>query len=106
MTQKDYGNVIQERNSAKLCGYPTCSKPLSAGKGRFKLSRSERQIYDTSEWQSQFCSKECMLASKYLGVQLSEEPPFLRARNARLKIRFYGDDVVDSSVDESTMQSE
>ncbi|KAI9102673.1 Rtr1/RPAP2 family-domain-containing protein [Phlyctochytrium arcticum] len=77
LTPKDYEDVIIERISEKLCGYPLCDRPVTQTKGRFHVSRKEQKVVDLSE-QKQFCSKSCFAASGFLKAQLLDEPVFMR----------------------------
>ncbi|KAJ3295046.1 RNA polymerase II associated protein 2 [Borealophlyctis nickersoniae] len=76
-TPQDYDDVIIERAADKQCGYPLCGKPVTDAKGRYKISLSERKIYDMTESKS-YCSSQCMAASKYLVSQLLPEPAYMR----------------------------
>ncbi len=73
--------MIQERNADKLCGYPLCSQPLPSQKGKYKISRSQFKVFDTTELQH-YCSEECFLASRYLMQQLPQEPLYLQSNHS------------------------
>jgi RNA polymerase II-associated protein 2 len=72
----DYDDLIEERNSNKLCGYALCSRPrrrVAAG-GQWKLMNYGRQdfgimpVKELEKWCSQACAKQAL----YIKVQLNE----------------------------------
>ncbi|KAL2642215.1 hypothetical protein R1flu_009802 [Riccia fluitans] len=69
LTRSEYQDVVVERSIEKKCGYPVCTKPLvpEQRKGRFRLSVSERKIYDSRE-SGLFCSQSCQATSKTFAV--------------------------------------
>ncbi|KAF9127490.1 RNA polymerase II associated protein 2 [Mortierella sp. 14UC] len=72
-----YGEIIEERNIAKLCGYPLCARPPRDIKGKFRISLQERKVFDISVLR-QYCSSICLTASRWLEGQLTEDPLYLR----------------------------
>ncbi|KAF9192316.1 RNA polymerase II associated protein 2 [Haplosporangium sp. Z 11] len=75
--QSHYQEIIEERNIGKFCGYPLCSKPPRDIKGKYRISLSERKVYDITVLKK-FCSSTCLAASRWLESQLTEEPIFLK----------------------------
>ncbi|KAF9977745.1 RNA polymerase II associated protein 2 [Actinomortierella ambigua] len=80
LKQSHYIEIIEERNIEKLCGYPLCSRPPRDIKGKFRISLSERKVYDISPLK-QFCSSKCLVASRWFESQLTEEPLYLVNRS-------------------------
>ncbi|KAJ3154491.1 RNA polymerase II associated protein 2 [Geranomyces michiganensis] len=78
LTGDDYADVVIERVADKTCGYPLCANPITPAKGRYRISRAERKVYDTTLLRN-FCSSVCLAASDYYARQLSDEPPYMRA---------------------------
>ncbi|KAF9173228.1 RNA polymerase II associated protein 2 [Mortierella sp. AD011] len=74
--QSHYEEIIDERNIGNLCGYPLCSQPPRDLKGKFRISLSERKVFDISELKK-YCSSKCLSASRWFESQLSEEPLYL-----------------------------
>ncbi|KAJ1972643.1 hypothetical protein H4R35_004558 [Dimargaris xerosporica] len=68
-----YQEVIQERKTQDLCGYPLCSHPCQKVEGKYRINLRQRKVYDVSEM-ALFCSKLCRAASKFYEAQLSDEP--------------------------------
>ncbi|KAF9926786.1 RNA polymerase II associated protein 2 [Linnemannia zychae] len=84
--QSHYKEIIEERNIAKLCGYPLCSRQPRDIKGKFRISLQERKVFDISVLK-QYCSSTCLTASRWLEGQLTEDPLYLRDNDPeRLKI--------------------
>ncbi|KAG0278191.1 RNA polymerase II associated protein 2 [Linnemannia exigua] len=84
--QSHYREIIEERNIAKLCGYPLCSRPPRDIKGKFRISLQERKVFDISVLR-QYCSSTCLTASRWLEGQLTEDPLYLRDNDPeRLKV--------------------
>ncbi|KAF9152368.1 RNA polymerase II associated protein 2 [Linnemannia schmuckeri] len=84
--QSHYREIIEERNIARLCGYPLCAKPPRDIKGKFRISLQERKVFDISVLK-QYCSSTCLTASRWLEGQLTEDPLYLRDNDPeRLKI--------------------
>ncbi|KAF9165147.1 RNA polymerase II associated protein 2 [Actinomortierella ambigua] len=81
LKKSHYIEIIEERNIEKLCGYPLCSRPPRDVKGKFRISLSERKVYDITPLK-QFCSSKCLVASRWFESQLTEEPLYLINRNA------------------------
>ncbi|KAJ3156993.1 hypothetical protein HDU89_002403 [Geranomyces variabilis] len=77
LTGADYADVVIERVADKTCGYPLCANAITQQKGRYRISRAERKVYDTTLLKN-FCSAVCLAASDYYARQLSDEPPYMR----------------------------
>ncbi|KAF9328012.1 RNA polymerase II associated protein 2 [Podila minutissima] len=76
LKQSHYQEVIEERKIGNLCGYPLCSRPPRDIKGKFRISLSERKVFDISVLKL-YCSSTCLAASRWLEGQLTEEPLYL-----------------------------
>ncbi|KAI9321869.1 Rtr1/RPAP2 family-domain-containing protein [Dichotomocladium elegans] len=77
-----YDEIVEERVVQNWCGYPLCDRaPLQNTLSKYHISLSRRKVYDQSELAS-FCSEECMQKSKYFRMQLSEDPVWIRDRQA------------------------
>lgn len=74
---KTYDEIIEERAVQDWCGYPLCDRRPLKDQPRYKISLSQRKVYDQSELFS-FCSEDCLQKSKYFRMQLSEEPVWIR----------------------------
>lgn len=72
-----YEEVVIERKSLNICGYPLCNKKTQQLKGKYKLSSSKGKIYDITELKS-YCGSDCMISSRYFASQLLDEPIYLR----------------------------
>ncbi|KAI8608017.1 Rtr1/RPAP2 family-domain-containing protein, partial [Chytriomyces sp. MP71] len=75
--QRHYSDIVEERIANNLCGYPLCSNPVQKLNGKYRISFSQKQVYDISDLKK-FCSKECMAASRYTISQLSLDPGYMR----------------------------
>ncbi|KAG0016941.1 RNA polymerase II associated protein 2 [Podila clonocystis] len=76
LKQSHYQEVIEERKIGNLCGYPLCGRPPRDIKGKFRISLSERKVFDISVLKL-YCSSTCLAASRWLEGQLTEEPLYL-----------------------------
>lgn len=75
---QDYQDIVMERSLDHMCGYPICSCVLmTTRKGRYKVSLSQRKVFDIRGLKS-FCTSECATASDYYMGQLSKEPVYMR----------------------------
>lgn len=73
-----YEDIVEERAITKTCGYPVCSKPLTAvSKQKYHISTKDNKVYDITE-RKNFCSNHCYKASRYLQNQLSTTPLWSR----------------------------
>ncbi|ORY56234.1 hypothetical protein LY90DRAFT_669419 [Neocallimastix californiae] len=72
-----YEEVVIERKSQNLCGYPLCNKKTQELKGKYRLSSSKKKIFDITELKS-YCGSDCMISSRYYASQLLDEPVYLR----------------------------
>ncbi|XP_053507443.1 putative RNA polymerase II subunit B1 CTD phosphatase rpap2 [Ictalurus furcatus] len=78
ITPANYRDAVEERFITKTCGYPVCSNKLAnVPSQRYKISTKTNKVYDISERKC-FCSNFCYKASKYLEVQISKSPLWLR----------------------------
>ncbi|KAF9352697.1 hypothetical protein BGX26_009507 [Mortierella sp. AD094] len=62
--QSHYEEIIDERNIGNLCGYPLCSQPPRDLKGKFRISLSERKVFDISELKREFHAQRAKDAPK------------------------------------------
>ncbi|KAF9021603.1 RNA polymerase II associated protein 2 [Haplosporangium bisporale] len=76
LKQSHYREAIEERKIGNLCGYPLCDRPPRDIKGKFRISLSERKVFDISVLKL-YCSSTCLAASRWLEGQLTEEPFYL-----------------------------
>ncbi|KAI1316125.1 RNA polymerase II associated protein 2 [Mortierella claussenii] len=74
--QSHYQEIIDERNINRLCGYPLCTEPPRDLKGKFRISLSERKVFDITVLKK-FCSSRCLSASRWFESQLTEDPLYL-----------------------------
>ncbi|KAG2184120.1 hypothetical protein INT44_009135, partial [Umbelopsis vinacea] len=72
-----YEDVIEERNVEDWCGYPMCSNKRQTMNSKYKISLSERKVFDQTEL-STFCSIDCLQRSKFYAAQLSDLPIWSR----------------------------
>ena len=72
-----YEDVIEERNIEDWCGYPMCSNKRQTMNSKYKISLSERKVFDQTEL-STFCSIDCLQRSKFYAAQLSDIPVWSR----------------------------
>lgn len=72
-----YDEIVEERAVQDWCGYPLCGRKPLKDQPRYRISLSQRKVYDQSELAS-FCSDECLQKSKYFRMQLSEDPVWVR----------------------------
>ncbi|KAJ2308390.1 hypothetical protein IWW54_004084 [Coemansia sp. RSA 2705] len=80
LTPQDYDDVVAERASLKLCGYPLCAKAAQGLEQRYHISLARRKVYDMSE-RANYCSGACMVASRYYRYQLPKDPVYMRGRD-------------------------
>ncbi|KAG1049671.1 hypothetical protein G6F43_008013 [Rhizopus delemar] len=74
---RTYAEVVEERVVQAWCGYPLCSKAPQTIQQKYKISLSQRKVFDTTEL-TNYCSESCFRKSKYYTLQLSEEPVWFR----------------------------
>ncbi|KAI8096607.1 Rtr1/RPAP2 family-domain-containing protein [Halteromyces radiatus] len=72
-----YDEIVEERCVQSICGYPLCSRPPQQQQSRYRISLSQRKVFDQSELAS-YCSLPCLQKSKYYNMQLSEDPVWIR----------------------------
>jgi Rtr1/RPAP2 family len=72
-----YEDVIEERNIEDWCGYPMCSNERQIMNSKYKISLSERKVFDQTEL-STFCSTDCLQRSRFYAAQLSDIPVWSR----------------------------
>ncbi|KAI5092601.1 putative RNA polymerase II subunit B1 CTD phosphatase rpap2 isoform 1 [Silurus meridionalis] len=93
ITPANYRDAVEERSIAKMCGYPVCSNKLvNVPRQRFKISTKTNKVYEITERKC-FCCNFCYKASKYLEVQISKSPLWLRKeeRPSEVKLLKKGD---------------
>ncbi|KAI5608894.1 putative RNA polymerase II subunit B1 CTD phosphatase rpap2 isoform X1, partial [Silurus asotus] len=93
ITPANYRDAVEERSIAKMCGYPVCSNKLvNIPRQRFKISTKTNKVYEITERKC-FCCNFCYKASKYLEVQISKSPLWLRKeeRPSEVKLLKKGD---------------
>ncbi|KAJ1740619.1 hypothetical protein LPJ78_004225 [Coemansia sp. RSA 989] len=86
LTPQDYQDVVEERAATKLCGYPLCNQATQKIEQKYRISLARRKVYDVSE-QANFCSKTCMVASRFYREQLPEEAIYMRSRTKEIPIQ-------------------
>ncbi|KAF4076321.1 hypothetical protein AMELA_G00212930 [Ameiurus melas] len=99
ITPANYRDAVEERFITKTCGYPVCSNKLTnVPTQQYKISTKTNKVYDISERKC-FCSNFCYKASKYLEVQISKSPLWLRKeeRPPEVKLLKKGDGYVGTS---------
>lgn len=72
-----YEEVIEERNLEDWCGYPLCSNTRKVVTSKYKISLSERKVFDQTELAS-YCSIDCLQRSRFYIGQLSDIPLWSR----------------------------
>ncbi|XP_047662252.1 putative RNA polymerase II subunit B1 CTD phosphatase rpap2 isoform X2 [Tachysurus fulvidraco] len=78
ITPANYRDAVEERSIARTCGYPVCSNTLAnVPSQKYKICTKANKVYDITERKC-FCSNFCYKASKYLEVQISKSPLWLR----------------------------
>ncbi|GAA6066818.1 putative RNA polymerase II subunit B1 CTD phosphatase rpap2 isoform X1, partial [Tachysurus ichikawai] len=78
ITPANYRDAVEERSIARMCGYPVCSNTLAnVPSQKYKICTKTNKVYDITERKC-FCSNFCYKASKYLEVQISKSPLWLR----------------------------
>ncbi|TST47739.1 RNA polymerase II subunit B1 CTD phosphatase Rpap2 [Bagarius yarrelli] len=90
ITPANYKDAVEERSIAKMCGYPVCSNTLANVPGqKYKISTKTNKVYDITERKC-FCSNFCYKASKYLEVQISKSPLWLRKEERPPEVKLLG----------------
>ncbi|MCI4391019.1 hypothetical protein PGIGA_G00129630 [Pangasianodon gigas] len=78
ITPANYRDAVEERSIVRMCGYPVCANKLAnVPTQQYKISTKTNKVYDITERKC-FCSNFCYKASKYLEVQISKSPLWLR----------------------------
>ena len=77
-----YDEVVEERAVQDYCGYPLCNNTPVKDQPRYRISLSQRKVFDQTELAS-YCSDNCLQKSKYFRMQLSEEPVWFRDLQAQ-----------------------
>ncbi|XP_005111887.1 RNA polymerase II subunit B1 CTD phosphatase Rpap2 [Aplysia californica] len=106
ISREHYSDIVEERAISLLCGYPLCDKPLeNIPKKKFHISTKSNKVYDISE-RKNFCSNQCLRASKHFQNQISESPVWARAKEPPVHLKilplsdnkgFVGDEVVGTN---------
>ncbi|KAK0040713.1 RNA polymerase II subunit B1 CTD phosphatase RPAP2 isoform X3 [Biomphalaria pfeifferi] len=80
ITREHYNDIVEERAITMLCGYPVCGKTLeNIPKKKYHISTISNKVYDISE-RKNFCSNQCLKASKYFCNQIPESPLWSREK--------------------------
>ncbi|KAH9823060.1 hypothetical protein DFH28DRAFT_945903 [Melampsora americana] len=88
-------DVIIERHSSGLCGYPLCDKSprrpyTNSDLPQLQICLSRRKLLDVKQ-SSQFCSTTCLKRSEwYEKSVLGREPDWAKAQNRRFEIGAHG----------------
>jgi hypothetical protein len=83
----DYEEVVVERSTGKICGYPSCNNAINNAtnsSGKYRLSLSQHKVFDATEGY-RYCSDDCMISSEQYKYKLLHEPLYLRKFNDELK---------------------
>ncbi|BFZ17125.1 hypothetical protein BsWGS_20164 [Bradybaena similaris] len=87
ISREHYTDVIEERAISYLCGYPLCDHALTnIPKKQYHISTSTNKVYDISE-RKNFCSNQCLKASKHFCNQIPETPLYTRSKEAPADIK-------------------
>ncbi|CAG5121258.1 unnamed protein product [Candidula unifasciata] len=87
ISREHYTDVVEERAISYLCGYPLCDNALTnIPKKQYHISTSTNKVYDISE-RKNFCSNQCLKASKHFCNQIPESPLWTRAKEAPADIK-------------------
>lgn len=79
--KNDYNDIVQERQIARLCGYPLCANELTRDwKQQFHISLQNKKIYEVETLQL-YCSVTCMNKSNtYRDENLPEQPIWMQPK--------------------------
>lgn len=80
LSPEEYDMVLEERQLERICAFPTCSNPPQEPKGRYRISRKDKTVYETTGIRclSHFCSEKCLSDSEIFRASLPEDPVYLR----------------------------
>jgi len=93
--------VIEERTTEGLCGYPLCSKPLpksKLNKARYRIDYKEKKIYEIDKsifYCSVDCLEKCEIWMKHLDMTLPYGRPVVKQLNLENHKKVTIDDVLD-----------
>jgi hypothetical protein len=92
----DFDDLIIERNSNNLCGYPLCPRPnnkVTSG-GKWKLVNVGKQDFDivSKAELEKWCCHDCKKRALWVRIQLNETAAWERAGIPDLQIRVFGED--------------
>ncbi|CAM0138275.1 unnamed protein product [Umbelopsis sp. WA50703] len=88
-----YEEVVEERNLEDWCGYPLCANTRKKVTSKYKISLSERKVFDQTELAS-YCSIDCLQRSKFYIGQLSDIPLWSReAATANVEVIAMDEDI-------------
>lgn len=76
---KHYDEVVIERSSMLLCGYPLCGNNLTCTSGKQKLNVKERLVIKPEDDVNKFCSSTCQRESEKIKMQISFTSVYKRA---------------------------
>ncbi|CAL1545495.1 unnamed protein product [Lymnaea stagnalis] len=86
ISREHYSDIIDERAITLLCGYPLCGNSLeNIPKKKYHISTRTNKVYDISE-RKNFCSNQCLKASKHFHTQIPESPLWSRERELDTEI--------------------
>ncbi|KAI8372977.1 Rtr1/RPAP2 family-domain-containing protein [Radiomyces spectabilis] len=77
LQSQTYDEVIEERVVQDFCGYPLCDQTPQKQQPRYRISLSQRKVFDQSELAS-YCSEACFQKSRYYSLQLAQDPVWMR----------------------------
>merc|ERR1712166_111757 len=69
-------DVVEERASSGLCGWPLCSAAISTKTkrtGRYRISLADKKVYDQRELQ-QYCGRRCYGVARVCCEKISQSP--------------------------------
>lgn len=96
LSTKAYEDLIMERNSNQLCGYPCCETHSSSIKVNAPSSAGSRGgIQLASFYKTSYCSKQHYQCSQFFKGQLSEEALFMRTK---LDMEWFADGSFESGI--------
>lgn len=93
--------VIEERTTEGLCGYPLCSKSLpksKLNKARYRIDYKEKKIYEIDKsifYCSVDCLEKCEIWMKHLDMTLPYGRPVVKQLNLENHKKVTIDDVLD-----------
>lgn len=94
LTPAQYDEAVNERGTAKLCGYPMCTARLPQEPSemrKYVAAAQTRLVYDMRD-RNRFCCTGCHTANKAFAAQLSEVPIYKRPSTgwSTFEVRYVG----------------